>query len=289
MGKAAKCIPVARIPAHAGPSQATDALPVALTQDPAALLAYRVKILNANGRSAGPSAPAFAAAGAAPPPVEHLQASPVREGAMLEWQQQPTQSIVELDRILMQTKVPHKASTGQPSKPAASIPPEVYLQTSKLSSDTGGVIDPTAQWGETYRYTAQRVRSVTLDGYILGLRSAVSPAVTVTLRDTFPPAVPRALAAIPEADPHNHSIDLSWEPVPDTDVSGYFVYRQQVDTSGNPAGRATRLNLTPAVGPAYNDRTAVPGQSYLYRVTAIDTSGNESAPSAGVEETVPEL
>ena len=42
------------------------------------------------------------------------------------------------------------------------------------------------------------------------------------------------------------------------------------------------------VGPAYRDQTAVKGQRYAYRVTAIDIVGNESAPSADVQETLRE-
>ena len=51
---------------------------------------------------------------------------------------------------------------------------------------------------------------------------------------------------------------------------------------------ATRLNITPVVGPAYRDQTAMAGHRYAYRVTAVDTAGNESAPSADVQETLRE-
>jgi fibronectin type 3 domain-containing protein len=71
-------------------------------------------------------------------------------------------------------------------------------------------------------------------------------------------------------------------------LAGYFVYRQEVDAKGAVAGTATRLNLTPVVGPAYRDQTAVAGRRYAYRVTAVDTAGNESAPSADVQETLRE-
>src|SRR5580704_10655699 len=95
----AVCTPVARTPVPPGPSQASDTLPQTLTADPAALLAYRVQILNAHGHSAGPSPEAFAAAGNVPPPVEQLRATPTRDGALLEWQQKPTPAAVELDRL----------------------------------------------------------------------------------------------------------------------------------------------------------------------------------------------
>ena len=109
------------------------------------------------------------------------------------------------------------------------------------------------------------------------------------LRDVFPPAAPTGLEAVPggvaEAE---HSIDLSWTPNTDSDLAGYLVYRQQVSSSSSPAGSTARLTSTPIVAPAYQDRTAIAGQRYAYRVTAIDTSGNESAPSAVVRETIRE-
>src|SRR6202034_4338948 len=47
----------------------------------------------------GPSPDAFAAAGAAPPPVEQLRATVTRDGAMLEWRKQDGSAVVELDRL----------------------------------------------------------------------------------------------------------------------------------------------------------------------------------------------
>jgi hypothetical protein len=168
-------------------------------------------------------------------------------------------------------------------------PIEVKLRTPVQPTDTGGTIDHTAQAGETYRYTAQRVRSISLNGHTLELRSAASPPVTVVMRDTFPPHVPSGLEAVPGgATAADRSIDLSWTPDTDADLAGYIVYRQEVDEKGIVAGTATRLNLTPVAGPAYRDQTAMAGHRYAYRVSAVDTAGNESAPSAEVQETLRE-
>ena len=297
------CTPVKRLAVQPGPSQASDTLPRALTLDPDALLAYRVRILNAHERSAGPSPVAFAAAGATPPPVEDLRATPIRAGVMLEWRQQPSTALVELDRLLEGAPTPAPAKPAKPkpslkptknpttkppptpSQPTPATPAEVKLQTPAQASDAGGTIDRTAQFGETYRYTADRVRTVTLSGHSLKLRSPASPPVVLLFKDTFPPAIPTGLAAVPGgATPADASIDLSWEPDTDADLAGYIVYRQQVNSTGALTGPATRLNATPVVGPAYRDQTAVPGQTFAYRVTAVDTLGNESAPSADVQE-----
>jgi hypothetical protein len=316
------CIPVKQLPVFSGVTQTADILPPALTIDPPALLAYRVQILNSHGRSADPSPEAFAAGGAAPPPVEQLRATPTRDGAMLEWQQKDTTAaveIVELDRLPVapdgtvvepappkaakssskltiknqtdkpKPQKPPSASAPKPLQMAPPIPTEVKLRTPLQPTDPGGTIDHTAQMGETYRYTADRVRSVTLNGHTLELRSFASPPATVVMRNTFPPHAPSGLEAVPGgATAADRSIDLSWTPNTDPDLAGYIVYRQEIDAKGVAAGTATRLNSTPVVGPAYRDQTAVAGRPYAYRVTAVDTAGNESVPSEAVQETLRE-
>jgi hypothetical protein len=309
------CTPVTRLPVQSGPTNAEEVLPPNLTVDPTALLAYRVQLFNIHGHSAGLSPEAFVAAGAAPPPVEQLRATPTRDGAMLEWQQTNSLAPVELYRLPVgldgiaieppQHKAPTKSSkptikktTPSHPKPTSASPPkspqmnkmapiEVKLRTPAESPDPGGTIDHTVLVGETYRYTAQRVRSVSLGGHTLELRSPVAAPVTVAMRDIFPPHAPSGLEAVPAgATAADRSIDLSWTPDTDSDLAGYFVYRQEVDPQGQVTGTVTRLNLTPVAGPAYRDQTALAGHRYAYRVTAVDTAGNESAPSADVQETL---
>jgi hypothetical protein len=310
---------VARLLVQPGPSQATEALPHPLTLDPATLLTYRIQLFNRHGHSAGLSPEAFAAAGAAPPPIAELHATPVPSGAMLEWQPQTVAASIELDRLLdgavlpskqppppkttskpkvrsrqkNKSKSPPAPSPAKPSRERESNPPtpaEVKLLASRQPSDPGGTIDRTAEPGQTYHYTAQRIRYVvlpdqTLAGHKLELRSITSPSVDMLMRDTFPPAPPTGLAAIPSGTtPADRSIDLSWEPNTESDLAGYIVYRQQISSTGKFAGSPTRLTSTPVIGPAFRDQTAAPGQRYAYRVTAVDSSGNESAPGADVQE-----
>ena len=63
---------------------------------------------------------------------------------------------------------------------------------------------------------------------------------------------------------------------------------KRLTSNGAATGTVTRLNPTPVVGPAYRDQTAMPGRRYAYHVTAVDTAGNESAPSDDVQETLRE-
>jgi hypothetical protein len=318
------CAVVKRLPVQSGSSHAEELLPPSLTVDPASLLAYKVQLFNSHERSAGSSAETFAAAGAAPPPVEQLRPTSIREGIQLEWQQQkdtpPGHAQVQLDRHLVTpspasaTPAPANSASTAPkptlrsksrktsppsafasAKPQATpttqpkTPDDVKLETPKNATDAGGTIDQTTQKGESYRYTARRVREISLAGHVLEVRSELSAPVTVAMLDTFPPGIPTGLEAVPGgATASDRSIDLSWAPNTDADLAGYSVYRQEVTSTGQVAGPATRLNPSPIVGPAYRDQTAIPGHRYAYRVTAVDATGNESAPSADVQETLRE-
>jgi hypothetical protein len=288
---ATSCARVQRIGVKPGASHTIDTLPPTLTVDPAALIAYRIQIFNAAGRSAALSSPAFTAAGAAPPPVQHLHATATRDGAIIEWQHESTTSHVELDRILASPpKAPAPSpSPTKPKSPLQQAPPnptEVRLKTPADQPDAGGTTDPSAHKGDTYTYTAQRVRAVTLNGHPLELRSPISSPITLLLNDTFPPQSPTGLVAIPAGT--GAAIDLSWEPGTETDLAGYHVYRQELTASNQPIDTAQRLTQTPVTGPAFHDATAIAGHHYAYRVTAIDATGNESPPSAPVLETATE-
>ena len=92
-------------------------------------------------------------------------------------------------------KSPHKSPSQTPSNPPS--PTETKLRTPASTTDPGGTLDRTAQKNSTYRYTAQRVLTVTLDGHALELRSPISSPIQITLRDIFPPHTPTGLEAVP--------------------------------------------------------------------------------------------
>ncbi|MEI9981584.1 MAG: fibronectin type III domain-containing protein [Edaphobacter sp.] len=306
---AGPCSLTLRLQAHPGPSTASDPLPATLTSGSPTLLTYRIQLLNAHNRTAGPSNDAFAAAGSPPPAVTTLQAAPAPNGLQLTWSPNPSPAAIELLRTSLNpdgTPILPTPKTQKPSaspiakkpqqkppptitQPTAPAPIETRLRTPAAATDPGGTIDHTAEKDSIYRYTAQRVLTVTLEGHTLELRSPVSQPITTTYRDIFPPRVPTGLEALPGGlSPTDRSIDLSWTPNSDSDLAGYFVYRQDVDSSGAVAATATRLNQTPVVGPAYRDQTAKPGRRYSYRVSAVDQAGNESPTSEPVQETLRE-
>jgi hypothetical protein len=107
-----------------------------------------------------------------------------------------------------------------------------------------------------------------------------SNEIEATPTDFTPPAPPRGLAAVPGRG----GIALSWDPNTEPDLLGYLVYRRELPTL-----TSSRLTQAPIPTTTYLDRTARPGKSYAYTVTAVDRSRNrnESAPSAEATGSLP--
>jgi hypothetical protein len=140
--------------------------------------------------------------------------------------------------------------------------------------------DTQFEFGKRYVYS---VRSVVGSG-AEELESADSNLVTITPRDTFPPAAPQGLvvAQMPrQADTPAH-LELSWAISAETDVAGYNVYRSE-----QTAARGIRLNTELLLTPAFRDMNVQTGRRYFYTVTAVDRFGNESQPSEVVSGGVP--
>lgn len=147
-------------------------------------------------------------------------------------------------------------------------------------STTNSYRDSQFTFGHAYAYF---VRSVAAYEYG-SVESADSNVSEVAPRDTFAPASPENLAAT--ATPASNSVaahvDLSWAISNESDLLGYNVYRSESESAPG-----ARVNMTPLITPVFRDNSAEAGKQYFYRVTAVDRSGNESAPSAPVAVTVP--
>jgi fibronectin type 3 domain-containing protein len=76
------------------------------------------------------------------------------------------------------------------------------------------------------------------------------------------------------------AVRLVWDPVEAADLAGYRIYR--VEGSGIPISTTSKplpLTPTPITTTYYRDTGVDLGISYYYEITAIDKSGNESAPA----------
>jgi hypothetical protein len=264
-----------------------DTLPPDLTEGPARLLTYTVTVLNRADKAADPSAPAYAAAGAAPAPVTGFSVTPRRNGIVLAWQPVATAGSLRVDRTRTPGEPQQQKEKGSESFAGRKTPEEPVEQILQLAESASPAadhlsraIDPTARTGNSYRYIVQRIVETTIDGHDLEIASLPTTPVYVDYRDVFPPPVPTGLVSV--ADTAAKSIDLEWTPDVDPGLAGYIVYRRMAGSPQPPE------RILPAGKPltvsSFSDTTAQPGQRYAYSVSAIDNSGNESQRSAEVED-----
>jgi hypothetical protein len=144
--------------------------------------------------------------------------------------------------------------------------------------------------------------SITGSGFSVGITTPISlsPAQSVNVPVVFTPSGAgtvtgnlsfssngTSLLAVPLSGtglaPLAHSVDVAWDPSTSATLQGYNVYRSGV--SGGPYTR-----LSPMLSPTtllFTDTTPLSGQKYFYVVTAVDTSGAESAASVEVAVTIP--
>jgi len=79
------------------------------------------------------------------------------------------------------------------------------------------------------------------------------------------------------------STTLAWDPNTDTDLAGYRVYRsEQSGVFAPPSNNSSLLTTT-----SFTDSTVQQGHTYYYAVTAVNTSGLESAYSSQVQAVIP--
>ncbi|MCS3953323.1 BspA family leucine-rich repeat surface protein [Salinibacter ruber] len=103
--------------------------------------------------------------------------------------------------------------------------------------------------------------------------SSFSGQARATPRDTEPPSAPAGLAARADTTGQGR-VRLRWSPPEAADLAGHRLYRSTAsfaDTSG--ADRIATLSPTDSV---HVDTTAAVGETYHYRVAAVDTAANQS-------------
>jgi fibronectin type 3 domain-containing protein len=137
--------------------------------------------------------------------------------------------------------------------------------------------DKTFKFGEKYVYV---VRSVSLGTEGKPVESLDSNALELTQEDRYPPSAPTL--AQPGVAPGR--LALFWSASPESDVTGYLLYR-----STDPNAPKPWTLLTPAVytKTTFTDQNVEASKTYYYYVIAVDNAGNKSQPSEVVSETVP--
>jgi hypothetical protein len=147
------------------------------------------------------------------------------------------------------------------------LPDETGIGMQIGTSNKPEYTDKTIEYGKTYDYTVQSVEK-TATGYA---ESELSDTNSFRPKDTFPPAVPTGLTAVPGS----RTIDLVWDRNTEKDFASYRIFRD---------GQQIAEGIT---APAFSDRDVKPGTKYRYQVSALDNAGNESARSVPAEAVIP--
>lgn len=251
---ATTCTPFALLPVTSGsPSTVRDSLQAPLTAGAVRPLYYGVRVVNASGKGAGWTV-TTTAAGTAPEPLRNLQAQPVAHGVLLRWQAGDTGVMLRVSR---------GADT------AHSILLAVGHQGDARSA-VDGTVDTDGHAGQEQRYVAYRQTSIRVGNDQVVLESDPAMIVVPAAAKLPLPAAPTSLEAVANTL-GAPKIDLVWQPPDDPTITGFRVYRQGSD------GASTLLTAQPVAGFTYTDATAIRGQHYVYRVCAVNTTGESSA------------
>ena len=117
--------------------------------------------------------------------------------------------------------------------------------------------------GRTQRYAVSAYNGDNAEG-------ALSPEVSLIISDTTPPAIPQNLAGLAG----DTLALLEWEPGWERDLLGFNIY-----SSNSPSGPYVKRNGIPIPGgatPNWAQLGLNNGQTYYYKITAVDLVGNES-------------
>jgi fibronectin type 3 domain-containing protein len=134
-------------------------------------------------------------------------------------------------------------------------------------------LDTTARFGQGYIYGVTALSQIQPP-----IESAIASEHEVRYVDRFAPPPPTELVALAEAG----RVRLVWRPSESEDVAGYVVYRRVGD-----GGKFERVTPKPVEAAEYVDTAVAGGKTYTYRVTAVDQTGNESAPGNEVRAAAP--
>jgi fibronectin type 3 domain-containing protein len=256
-------------------SQATDTLAYTdeLSLSEPVRLRYAVRYVNAAGQRASFSNFLLIepAASVSQPPV--LGSAPeVRENAILLRWEAPSANVDNTSPANLLGYNVYRSARSQ------NEPAQTPLNSRPVTATS--FADQTFNFGEEYVYV---VRAVSLGTGGEPVESLNSNQVNVKPVDTFAPAPPGGLTAA--ASPSPLRISIFFAANQERDVAGYNLYRS-TDPS-LPKEQWTKLNRTLLDRTTYQDEAVQSGRRYYYYVTAVDTSGNVSAPSEVQSETAP--
>ncbi|PYT07432.1 MAG: hypothetical protein DMF49_08160 [Acidobacteria bacterium] len=195
-----------------------------------------------------------------PPAPTSFNAAVTAEGVRLTWQPPDLGSYRRTSETLNLALYRWKSGEAAPSRPYRLLP-----------ADSREFLDREASAGSSLDYALRLLVGPSPPRR----ESTTAGPVEVAVKDTFPPAAPKGLVAVSEAE----LIRLFWFPSEEPDFAGYRIYRGEGDsTDFRPL---TDHLLTQS---SFEDHDVVKDRKYSYRVTAVDRAvpPNESEPSETV-------
>jgi hypothetical protein len=241
-------------------------------------LVYRVRTLISGKHPSPNSQDVLVQLHPVPEAISSLAATVTEQGIELKWTPASRTSSGELlgsvkEYHVYRGELNSTSTGGENSERPQSSWKSPLLQIGVITA--AEYRDSSFDYGKTYAYVVR----ATVDSPAGVLESSDSNQVVLIPKDTFPPAAPQGIVAAiqPGASPGSSVVELSWSINVEPDLAGYRVYRN--DKEGE---RGTLLTPELLPSPAYRDTTGESGQRYWYTVTAVDRSGNESAPSLAV-------
>ena len=242
-----------------------------LGSDPNTQIFFAISVFNQNNRSAGISNVVSVPAVAGSRPPADLQAKVTAEGVALTWAEVQFGAAAELRHIC---RVYRREEGTKADTLVGEVPPN--------SASSPLLMDHSFEWEKTYFYRATLVTLVHAEGRPeTQFESDDTPAVKVFVHDIFPPAVPSGIQAVFSGAGQQVFIDLIWAPDTDADLAGYNIYRREE------GGAPVKINSELVKAPAFRDTSVASNHIYIYSVSAVDSSGNESLRSDETRESVP--
>jgi fibronectin type 3 domain-containing protein len=245
---------------------------------PGGAVAYAVRTRASQKRASADSNVVSLRVFPVPAPIASVEARVTESAIELTWPVSAATAAGEPVTAIASYKIyraeTHPAAVASSRQDLPQDKPEAHPAL-LASSETNTYRDSSMVFDHTYVYVVRSVIQVDSSE----LESSDSAPVTVTPRDTFPPAPPQGLVAalLPGPAPGKALVDLSWSINLETDLAGYHVYRSEQEGT---RGQLVTPVLLPT--PAVRDTSVEPGHRYWYTVTAIDRAGNESPPCAAV-------
>jgi hypothetical protein len=216
---------------------------------PGRVYRYKIRTVNEEGFSEFES-PTFDLVFVAPPPSPSIRRIEERDGSILLELSFPP---IEGQRVRYHLYL-FESGHPIPDSPSAI-----------LSEANPTYVFKSLKNGTPYSVIA---RSALLSGNVWIEGQSSEPAHGIP-KDTTPPLAPTRLQAVSTIN----GVQLFWDPSPDSDVSGYVLYRSE------PGKEFVPLYQAPLSALSYLDDSVEPSVRYRYRVVAFDEAGNASTPS----------